>query len=230
MNRLLVNNLQLVNRLQRFGQRFRLRRLRVRKLLLLVILSLVFSLTLLPGSLLRLAGQPGLLGEPALAQRIRIDEIWQQVYQQLPDLPLENQYINRETGEVSSTNTLLNRLIRYHIYVKSRPPNYRLDWKLTLADYLGVNERMEPETYPSGTALRENPMPGDIQAVQSLNRAQRDALVNTLVVLFTPNAEPPSASPAPSPVPGPSPAPAQPAPPPRFPQQPQPGDAQLLQP
>lgn len=201
--------------------------MQVRRLLVLTLLCWGLSL---PGSLVWFASHSGslLIGEPALAQRIRIDEIWQQVYQQLPELPLENQYVSRETGEVSVNNTLMNRLIRYHIYVKSRPPNYRLDWKLTLADYLGVNEKMDPDLYPSGTALRENPMPGDVRAIQNLNRAQRDELVNLLVMLFTPAASAPTVSP--SPMPTPSPAPVQPTEPPRFPQQPQPGDAQLLQP
>ncbi|XQQ07556.1 MAG: hypothetical protein EDM05_61185 [Leptolyngbya sp. IPPAS B-1204] len=163
----------------------------------------------------------------AVAQRVRIEDIWQQVYQQIPDLPLENQYVNTETGEVSTNNTLISRLIRYHIYTKGRPTSYRLDWKLTLADYLDANERMEPATYPSGTALRTNPMEGDKAAIQSLNRAQRDALVNALVSLFNPNPEPEPSSPPPSPAPSSSPSPS---PPSRFPRQPQPGDAQLLQP
>jgi hypothetical protein len=171
---------------------------------------------------------------PVLAQRVRLEQVIQQIYQQMPDLPLENQYISAETGDVSEANTLLNRLMRYHIYVKGRPINYRLDWKLTLADYLGVNERMEPETYPSGTGLRTNPMEGDIAAVHSLTLAQRTALVDALAASFAPASPPPEApSPSPSPTPNltpsltpsPTPSPAS-----RFPRQPQPGDAQLLQP
>jgi hypothetical protein len=168
----------------------------------------------------------------ATAQRIQVDQIGPQVYQQIPDLPRENQYVNKETGDVSSNNTLVSRLIRYHIYIKGRPTNYRLDWKLTLADYLGMNERIDADTYPSGTALRINPIKGDITVIQSLTRVQRDVLVNTLVSLFNPNptdpatASPPAANPNPTPQPSPSPTP----PPSRFPSQPQPGDAQLLQP
>ncbi|HEY9661355.1 MAG TPA: hypothetical protein V6C65_23110, partial [Allocoleopsis sp.] len=138
---------------------------------MLVAIGLVLALVFLP-TFLPTGSQP-LFGlshwTTASAQRIRLDEIWQQVYQQLPYLPLENQYVNDETGDVSSNNTLINRLIRYHVYVKSRPVVYRLDWKLTLADYLGVNEKMDPETYPSATALRTNPMQNDIVAVRSLN-------------------------------------------------------------
>lgn len=163
----------------------------------------------------------------ATAQRVQIDAIWQQIYQDIPDIPLENEYVNKDTGDVSTNNTLLSRLIRYHIYIKGRPTAYRLDWKLTLADYLGVNERIDAETYPSGTSLRINPLDGDIVAVQSLNRTQRDALVNALARLFNPRSgSEPVATPSPTPTPAPSPV----INPPRFPPQPQPGDAQLLQP
>lgn len=62
-----------------------------------------------------------------IAQNTRPRDVWQQVYQQLPDLPLENKYVNKETGKVDSENTLVSRLVRYHVYVKGRPPNYRLD-------------------------------------------------------------------------------------------------------
>jgi hypothetical protein len=165
---------------------------------------------------------------PVAAQRIKIDEIGQQIYQQLPDLPLENQYISDETGDVSPTNTLVKRLIRYHIYTKSRSPAYRLDWKLTIADYLGANERIEPNTYPSATGLRDNPAAGDIAAMQSLTLAQRTALVDALTLSFNPaSAATPDPAPEPSPQVAPSPSPA---PVPRFPRQPQPGDADLLQP
>lgn len=170
----------------------------------------------------------------AVAQRIRVEDIWQKIYQQLPDLPLENTYVNQETGDVSTNNTLVSRLIRYHIYSKGRSTNYRFDWKLTLADYLGMNERMEPATYPSGTSLKTNPIEGDRAAVRRLTRAQRDALVNALVSLFNPQVnqpQPTSPQPAasPSPVVTPSPQPS-PTTNPRFPRQPQPGDADLLRP
>ncbi|MFM7427324.1 MAG: hypothetical protein ACKO7W_20380 [Elainella sp.] len=165
---------------------------------------------------------------PGWAQRIRLEQVSQQIYQQLPNLPLENQYISAETGDVSEANTLLNRLIRYHVYVKGRPINYRLDWKLTLADYLGVNERMEAETYPSATGLRVNPLEGDIAAVRSLTLAQRTALVDALAASFTPASS--STAPSPSPTPTVTPPAPAPSPPSRFPPQTQPGDAQLLRP
>ncbi len=122
---------------------------------------------------------------PAIAQSVRISDAWQQVYQQLPDLPLENQYINRQTGKVDPENTLIRRLISYHTYVKGRPPNYRLDWKLTLADYLGANEWIREESYPGHDTLRQNPLEGDRAAIERLSRNQRNALVQALVNVFS---------------------------------------------
>ncbi len=96
--------------------------------------------------------------QPAIAQRISPSDVWQQVYQQLPDLPKENKYISKESGKVAENNTLIGRLIQYHIYVKERSPSYRLDWKLTLADYLDANETMYDITYPGNNTLRQNPI------------------------------------------------------------------------
>jgi hypothetical protein len=133
---------------------------------------------------------------PAVAQSIRPDEVWQRIYQQLPDLPRENQYVNKESRKVDPSNTLIGRLIRYHLYVKGRSPLYRLDWKLTLADYLGVNESIIEETYPSSGTLAKNPQEADIAAVRQLNRAQRTALVELLVNAFMPSAKSPAIAPA----------------------------------
>lgn len=131
--------------------------------------------------------QTNLLGiQPAIAQRISPGEVWQQVYQQLPDFPRENKYISKESGKVAENNTLASRLIRYHVYVKERAPNFRLDWKLTLADYLGANEVMYVTTYPGNESLRQNPLDGDKAAIARLNRSQRNALVQVLVNIFTP--------------------------------------------
>jgi hypothetical protein len=150
---------------------------------------------------------------PAVAQRVSPSDVWQEVYQQLPDLPKENKYISKETGKVAETNTLATRLIRYHIYVKERSPIYRLDWKLTLADYLGANEIMYDTTYPGNDTLRQNPLDGDRAAIDRLSRRQRDALVQTLVNIFSPSRQNTS----------------QPSPPPATtPQQPQTGGAELL--
>lgn len=123
----------------------------------------------------------------ALAQtRIRSRDLWRLVYEQLPDLPLENDYVSQLTGEVNPDNTLVGRLIRYHLYVKKRTPIYRLDWKLTLADYLGANEIMYENSYPSVDVLTENPLNRDRQALENLTRSQRDALIDVLVSIYQP--------------------------------------------
>lgn len=124
---------------------------------------------------------------PALAQRISPGDIWQQVYQQLPDLPKENQYKSKDTGQVAENNTLASRLITYHLYRKGRAPNYRLDWKLTLADYLDANEIMYHDSYPGNDTLQQNPLEGDRAAIAKLNRHQRNALVQVLADIFNPN-------------------------------------------
>ena len=153
----------------------------------------VVSLTFLGSGVKKLA-QPDLFSpQPAfgqgvaqqyISQSVSRGDVWQRVYEKLPSLPRENQYINKQTGKVASENTLVSRLIRYHVYVKGRSPNYRLDWKLTLADYLGANEIMEESRYPGYDTLRSNPVEGDRAAINRLNRAERDALVQTLVNVF----------------------------------------------
>lgn len=135
------------------------------------------------------------------AARVRIQDAWQQIYQKLPNLPLENQYVNRETGKADPNNTLVSRLIRYHYYIKGRPVNYRLDWKMTLADYLGINEPIEPTTYPGADNLRNNPFERDRTTIAKLDRQQRDALVQALVDIFNPSmrtSAPASAKPVPT--------------------------------
>ncbi|MEH2398240.1 hypothetical protein [Nostoc sp.] len=127
--------------------------------------------------------------QPAMAQRITPGDVWQQVYQQLPNLPRENKYISKENGKVAENNTLVNRLIKYHIYTKGRAPIYRLDWKLTLADYLGANEIIYDTSYPGNDSLRENPLEGDRKAISRLTRSQRDALVQVLVNIFNPTSQ-----------------------------------------
>lgn len=159
---------------------------------------------------LSIAGQTNLLNiQPAIAQRISPSEIWQQVYQQLPDFPKENQYINKQTGKVAENNTLASRLIRYHIYIKERAPNYRLDWKLTLADYLDANEAIYEPTYPGNDILRQNPLDGDRAAIKRLNRRQRDTLVQILTNIFNPSQNtltpPPNTNPSTSTTPKPAP-------------------------
>ncbi len=131
-----------------------------------------------------------LLGiQPAVAQRISPGDVWQQVYQQLPDLPKENNYNSKSTGQIAKENTLASRLITYHIYRKGRAPNYRLDWKLTLADYLDANEIIYDYSYPGNDTLQQNPLEGDRTAIASLSRQQRNALVQVLADIFTPTSQ-----------------------------------------
>ena len=178
-------------------------------------------------------GSPSLFHPaPAFSQSlVRLEEVGQQVYQQVPNLPRENQYVSTETGKVDPNNTLVRRMIRYHVYVKGRPPGYRLDWKLTLADYLGANSLMQESQYPGSDSLKTNPLEGDRTARGRLNRAQRDALVQVLAKAFslrTSQSTQPQATPS---NPGRS-GTAQPSTsttPPKL-AQPKPGDARLLLP
>ncbi|MDX2239588.1 MAG: hypothetical protein NW224_02785 [Leptolyngbyaceae cyanobacterium bins.302] len=135
--------------------------------------------------------------QAAIAQIIRTEGVGRRVYEQLPDFPRENQYINKETGKVSEDETLVNRLVRYHVYVKGRPAFYRLDWKLTLAEYLGLSGQMDDSDYPGAARLNKNPLEGDIVAIRKLNLAQRNALVQALVDAFSPQTRPPQAVPKP---------------------------------
>ncbi|MEL6602699.1 MAG: hypothetical protein AAFP20_05665 [Cyanobacteria bacterium J06614_10] len=117
--------------------------------------------------------------EAQASRRVPPSTIAAQVYQQHPDFPLENQYISEETGSVATENTLVDRFIRYHLYVKRRPTNFRLDWKLTMADYLGAFDRMSPERY-SDYGLRDNPFADDIAAIERMTAEERDRFVNAI--------------------------------------------------
>lgn len=145
-----------------------------------------------------------------LQMRYRTNDMWQLVYEAMPDLPLENHYTNINTGEIDDDYTLMRRLIRYHVYVQNRPPLFRLDWKLTLADYLTVsdpntgqtvsaNERINYSTYPGNDVLTGSPvdsggdasqplsvLDGDRGAIASLTPEQRDRLVDVLTLIFNP--------------------------------------------
>ncbi|MGL5083746.1 MAG: hypothetical protein ACRC8A_19870 [Microcoleaceae cyanobacterium] len=163
----------------------------------------------------------------AQSRRLKVQDIWQQIYQQLPDLPKENSYVAIETGQVAEDDTLIGRLVRYHFYVRGRSPLYRFDWKLTLADYLGVNEVMFEGEYPSQDKFKENPIVGDRAAIESLTLAQRDALVTALADIFNPA---PQGNPPRSP--GNQPDSGKPSDNPDviLPPQPKPGSAELLLP
>ncbi len=164
------------------------------------------------------------LVSPVLAQLPRPDDVAAKVYQRIPDFPLENQYVSQETGEIASDNTLLSRLIRYHQYIKNRPLIYRLDWQLTFADYLQVNETMFENRYPGNQTLTTNPLNNDRKAIANLSRSQRNQLIDTLLAIYNPTPEPVPQAPS-----------VMPQPPTRenrdnSPRLPQPGDAELLLP
>lgn len=118
--------------------------------------------------------------EAAVAQLPNRRAIATAVYEQLPDLPMENHYVSTETGDVETTNTLVYRLLQYHLRVQSRPLGSRFDWKLTLADYLGANEWMDDRLYPD-RFLETNPYSHDIEVVRTFNRQQRDDLVSAIL-------------------------------------------------
>lgn len=127
--------------------------------------------------------------QPSPIRRVDPADFSARVYEQMPTLPLENQYISSNTGQVAADNTLVSRIIRYHLYNKKRPTNFRFDWKLTMADYLGAFDRIAADNY-ADYGLRENPMEADIAAVQKLSREERDRLTNTLYKIFTTPTEP----------------------------------------
>ncbi|MEM8806219.1 MAG: hypothetical protein AAGF01_09345 [Cyanobacteria bacterium P01_G01_bin.38] len=117
-------------------------------------------------------------------RRVEPAAIAAQIYAQYPDFPTESTYTLQRSGDVAVDDTLVSRLIRYHLYVKNRPPNFRLDWKLTIADYLDAFELIRASLYPSADVLSENPMEGDKAAVQSMTRQQRNQLSQALFDLF----------------------------------------------
>lgn len=169
----------------------------------------------------------------AATRRLRPWEVGAVIYELFPELPKENQYQALAGGEVATDNTLVSRIIRYHLYVKNRPSTYRLDWKLTLADYLGANEIMREGQYPGHDTLRTNPLAGDRAAIAQLSRQDRDRLVELLVRAFNPlydrlvleaathkveRRQAPAITAPPAPTPS------------TLPPLPRPGDAQLLAP
>lgn len=119
-------------------------------------------------------------------QNLRPEEVATSVYEQIPDFPLENNYQRIEGGKAEN-HTLISRFIRYHQFVKSRATVFRLDWKLTFADYLGVNETMPESRYPGYATLTENPFSRDLKIITSLTREQREELINVLIEIYQPS-------------------------------------------
>jgi hypothetical protein len=92
----------------------------------------------------------------------------QQLYKKLPDFPKENAY----------------SIITYHNVIKGRSPYSRIDWKFTLADYLGINDEMGYQEYPGAETLTANPMVRDRKVIDQLTRKQREALTAALVNIY----------------------------------------------
>lgn len=148
------------------------------------------------------------------------------VYQRVPDIPKENQYIRQSTKEVDENNTLISRFIRYNQDVQKRPVIYRFDWKLAFADYLGANEPVKEESYPGRVTLTINPYPKDLEVIRSLNRRQRNDVVNALASIYNQTNQQPQPNPSPPSLQSPS----SPPPTPQGPNFSRPGDSQLLKP
>jgi len=175
---------------------------------------------------------------PAVAQTpmVNVADTARVLYERLPFMPLENHYVN-QNGDPASESSLITRMLLYHTGVQQRQPLFRLDWKLTLADYLDANETIVIDTYPNASILEENPLEGDQAAIRQLTRDQRNLFVDTVVILLNPLAAREAAQPAESTTPV-NPDPVSPPPSVRpgtgstvpLPQEPQPGDAQLLLP
>ena len=176
------------------------------------------------------ASFPSLGVAPASAQPVNVVDLVPLLYEALPYIPLENDYLDLD-GNPAPQTTLLSRFVRYHTFIKQRSPLFRLDWKLTLADYLGQNETMFRDSYPNHNTLAENPFERDVEAIRALTRAQRDELVTTLVDLLNPLGSQPEAS-TPTVEEQPASSPSQPRPRPNTDlpsfQEPRPGDAELL--
>ncbi len=163
-----------------------------------------------------------------LTQSMQIRAAVRLIYEQMPEIPLENQYLNTRTGQLDPEDSLISRLLRYHVVTKNRPPSLRFDWKMTIADYLEANEPMIEDRYPGTDILQPNPMRLDRAAIARLTPAQRNQLVNLLVAAYTPVAIEPAQIILPSPTPStPAPTP-QPSPTLDRTPLPQPGDAQFL--
>lgn len=124
---------------------------------------------------------------PVQAQLRLIPDAARQVYSLLPDFPLENTYTPTSpdgTGPTPEEDTLVRRMMVYHLQVAGRSPTDRLDWQLTIADYFDANEPIIAQRYPGADRLTVNPYAQDKAVVQSLNRQQRQALLEAILLAF----------------------------------------------
>ncbi len=130
--------------------------------------------------------------QPVLSQLRLVPEAATTVYDQIPDFPKENHYqVIAENVGAAEDNTLVYRMMLYHMQVKGRSPINRLDWKLTLADYLELNEPVFARAYPGASILSDNPYRADRDVLKSLNRQQRNQLLEIIITAFDGDPTPP---------------------------------------
>ena len=121
---------------------------------------------------------------PVSAQRIRdIPERTAQIYELLPDLPLEDSYVSLN-GEVMANSSWVQRILLYHIQTKGRLPNSRFDWRMTFADFLGANLPMYTNQYPGADIFAQNPLNGDRDLFQTLTRQERNQLLAAFLQVY----------------------------------------------
>jgi hypothetical protein len=146
----------------------------------LFIIALMTATTVVMGAVI--------LSNPSLVQaqtEIKPEFVAAQFYERLPDFPKENQYLRKGKKTAAADNTLVSRLFSYHTVNQSRSPQYRLDWKITLADYLGINEYIiNPKNYPGAAFLKTNPFEQDQAILQSLSREERNQVIDTVVSII----------------------------------------------
>ncbi|AGY58937.1 hypothetical protein [Gloeobacter kilaueensis] len=111
-------------------------------------------------------------GIPVVAAS-RLQAAAERVYAKIPNLEH-----NALPGQPD--NTLVRRLINYHATLRGRPEYSRLDWKLTLADYLGYNLPIDPTTYPDN-GPGQPVLAQDRAAIDALSRPQRNRLIEVLI-------------------------------------------------
>lgn len=131
------------------------------------------------------------------SQTLRPEQAAEIIYEKFPDLPQENGYRSTETGEINPKHTLMSRFIRYHKDFKRRSTQYRLDWKVTFADYLGVNQSPRESNYP-GSTLQTSPLEQDVEVIRQLSRRQRQQIVDLLVEIYNPKPQATTNKPVPN--------------------------------
>ncbi len=116
---------------------------------------------------------------PVQAQLREIPRITETVYAAMPNLPRLDQF--RTSSGESLETSFVRRLLLYHMRSEGRSLQSRLDWKLTFADYLGINVTMFAQQYPGADQFSENPYNADLDALRALSRAEREQLLAILL-------------------------------------------------